>query len=328
MTLDVELMQRSLLRFDLAVRAPVRPPLDEMLRYYQIDFFGQGAAVAQSMGYCDVEGYRLCLYGFLASSAQGTVWLVHGYFDHVGLYGRLIKECLQQGFNVMAFDLPGHGLSSGERSSIGNFAEYQRILSALLDRFAAELPLPFVAVGQSTGGAIILDHILSAHQRGRAPAFTCALLLAPLVRAAQWRQVEWSHRLLGMWLAKFPRKFRQNTSDQAFLDFIRERDPLQDRAVDSRWVGALRRWVSYMETMPTSSFPLRVIQGHKDETVDWRYNLQYLRKHFSRLQVVEIPEASHQLANEGEQARQVVLRCLKEVLEEARALWLADGVSD
>ena len=49
---------------------------------------------------------------------RGTVFLVHGYFDHAGLYGHLIKHCLQQGLAVIIFDLPGHGLSSGEKARI------------------------------------------------------------------------------------------------------------------------------------------------------------------------------------------------------------------
>ncbi|SUV72968.1 lysophospholipase [Acinetobacter baumannii] len=39
--------------------------------------------------------------------------LLHGYLEHSGIYQPIIREILEQGFSVITYDLPGHGLSNG-----------------------------------------------------------------------------------------------------------------------------------------------------------------------------------------------------------------------
>ena len=42
---------------------------------------------------------------------QGTLLLLHGYYDHMGLYRHVVDWALSMNFAVLACDLPGHGLS-------------------------------------------------------------------------------------------------------------------------------------------------------------------------------------------------------------------------
>ena len=56
--------------------------------------------------------------------SKGSVVIVHGYLDHTGLYGHLIKQLLERQLTVVCFDLIGHGLSSGEPASIDSFDQY------------------------------------------------------------------------------------------------------------------------------------------------------------------------------------------------------------
>ena len=57
----------------------------------------------------------------------------------------MIEWALDQGFAVIACDLPGHGLSSGERASIKDFAEYQSTLQGLLAEAQSVFPEVVVA---------------------------------------------------------------------------------------------------------------------------------------------------------------------------------------
>ncbi|WP_423811416.1 alpha/beta hydrolase, partial [Pseudomonas aeruginosa] len=41
----------------------------------------------------------------------GSLLLMHGYYDHMGLYRHVVDWALGMGFSVLACDLPGHGLS-------------------------------------------------------------------------------------------------------------------------------------------------------------------------------------------------------------------------
>ncbi len=93
---------------------------------------------------------------------KGTVFLLHGYLEHSGIYQPIIRELLDQGFSVLTYDLPGHGLSNGSPASIQNFDHYQQVLEAVYRYVNMQLnrPTPWLGIGQSTGGAIWLHHLL------------------------------------------------------------------------------------------------------------------------------------------------------------------------
>lgn len=302
---DPEQIRRALWRLDLSVYAPLRSPLSDYCHHYGLDLEND-MPVRHYCGYFEAAGFRLAAHAFLPEQARGTVFIVHGYLDHAGLYRHLICDCLSRGFAVFIYDLPGHGLSTGERVSIGEFQQYQEVLNEALAIYRHQLPGPLYAIGQSTGGAILMDHVLTARTRGKAPAFKKVLLLAPLVRPAQWTQIRFGYWLIRRLKPSVPRVFRANSSDEDFLRFVREDDPLQDRIVPMGWIGALKRWVAYMHTLPACDFPVVLVQGYKDETVDWRYNLRFVQSHFKVERFFNLPEASHQLANEREDLRQPV----------------------
>jgi alpha-beta hydrolase superfamily lysophospholipase len=303
-------VRQALLRLDLAVFAPLRPPVSDYCHFYGIDFEQEIPGLRHYCGWFDAAGYRLAAHVFLPPSAQGTVFILHGYLDHSGLYAKLIRHCLKAGYAVFIHDLPGHGLSTGERAGIPDFQDYQRVLNEALALYGQQLPRPFYAIGQSTGGAILMDHVLTARAQGRQPAFRKMLLLAPLVRPAQWAQIRFGYWAMRLLKPSLPRVFRLNSSDAEFLRFVREDDPLQERWVPLQWVGALKRWVAYMQKLPACDFPVLLVQGHRDETVAWRYNIGFVKRHFSVEQFLELPEASHQLANERDDLRAPVHKAL------------------
>ena len=90
--------------------------------------------------------------------SRGTVVVVHGYMDHIGLYNHLIKYLLQQQLNVVCFDLMGHGLSSGDPGSINNFSQYVEQLEQVIALSNEYFPGPTHGIGQSMGGAILPKH--------------------------------------------------------------------------------------------------------------------------------------------------------------------------
>ena len=102
---------------------------------------------------------------------QGTVFLLHGYLEHSGIYQPIVKELLEQGFSVLTYDLPGHGLSDGYPANIKNFDHYQQVLHAVYQyvKNADQLPKPWLGIGQSTGGAIWMHHLLEFAQRRENP---------------------------------------------------------------------------------------------------------------------------------------------------------------
>ncbi|NER40232.1 alpha/beta hydrolase [Bacillus megaterium NBRC 15308 = ATCC 14581] len=86
--------------------------------------------------------------------------LLHGYYDHAGVLSTVIRFLIQQGFHVLTFDLPGHGLSTGERGAISEFFSIQKVLEkSYVDTCLRSLPVYIVA--HSTGASAAVDYILN-----------------------------------------------------------------------------------------------------------------------------------------------------------------------
>jgi lysophospholipase len=224
--------------------------------------------------------------------ARATLLLLHGYLDHTGLFDKLVDWGLAHHCNVLIFDLPGHGLSSGEPAVIDDFGDYSRAIHDVLD--AVSLPaLPLWVMAQSTGGAALIDYA----RRYDWP-FAATVLLAPLVRPAGWLGVSVAQRLLSPFKDSIGRTFVVNSSDRDFLAFV-QRDPLQSLRISLRWIGALRRWLRTLQPQDLGVGPALVIQGDTDGTVDWRYNMPVIARLFPGSQIEYLHGAGHQLANES-----------------------------
>ena len=97
-------------------------PLSESTRryvaYYGLNFAEHLPNLEHGFGYFEAAGHQLSVHAWRPREPRGTVLVCHGYFDHVGLYRHIIGHVLELGYAVLAYDLPGHGLSSGRAGYI------------------------------------------------------------------------------------------------------------------------------------------------------------------------------------------------------------------
>ena len=103
------------------------------------------------------------------------VFLVHGWEGSGAQMGAFVAPLVEQGFEVLAWDAPGHGRSGGWRSSMIAIA---RSVADVARTFGA----PWAAVGHSLGGA----SVLFAASRGLSLE-RVALVGAP-ARPASWAE--------------------------------------------------------------------------------------------------------------------------------------------
>lgn len=273
-------------------------------RYYGIDFAQQLTGISHGFGYFDAAGFRVACHLWQPQHCVGTVLVGHGYFDHTGLYTHIIRFLLERRYNVVMFDLPGHGLSSGAPARIDDFGSYQTVVTACVDKMAA-LPRPWHWLSQSTGGAIAMDYLQSTPAHSQ--PFDKMLLLAPLVWPVGWGSGKYLHAVVRHCVTSLPRRFATNSHDAAFLDFLKHGDPLQARRLSVTWVTAWKRWLARYLAAPVCDHPLYIIQGNQDTTVDWKKNLPVIQQHFSHTHIHLIDGGFHQLVNESDAFRQQVL---------------------
>lgn len=311
-TLDIPALQNSLGQFQPEHCSTVNDIDEQYCHFYRL--FEQQKPQAWCHGYIRSGDYNI--HGFYASTKQqvkGLAVVIHGYFDHLALYRFLIEDLLAKGYSVLALDLPGHGLSSGEPASIDNFVSYTDALRNLLTQSAELLTQQKfqrkILVGQSTGGSVIMDYLLNRQHQD--VEFDGAYLLAPLVYPVAWRSSRISHGLVRWFIKNRPRVFTKNSHDKAFLRFLSQKDPLQAKRLSMQWVSALKTWQrSFLGYAAQPNIDISLIQGEEDGTVDWRRNLPVIQQKFPQLSITMVPRGRHQLVNESDEYRRQVLSAI------------------
>ncbi len=281
--------------------------VEDYLEFYGLD----NASVSYELVPFESGGFKLA--GFLYQSAEykATVVLLHGFMGHTGLMSKFIRYLTEAGFVVAAYDLPGHGLSGGERTAIDDFSQYSDSLNDFLDIVKAQLKGPYHLIGFSTGASAVMDYLFSEYD----DYFDKIILAAPLVHSVHWSSAKFSYHIYKLFTEDVARVYRKVSSDKDFLRFIQYQDPMSARRVSLKWVKALFEWNKKIADMPTVDREILIVQGKKDKTVAWKYNLKFIQSKFSNAHIKLIEKARHELFNESAKLRSQVFSQIREYLE-------------
>lgn len=285
------------------------------LSHYNLDRLNVPWSYRHSLGSFDSLSFQLvCQYFALPDkNRRGTVLIVHGYYDHAGLFRHAIENCLSQGYSVLAFDLPGHGLSSGDPASIASFDHYSQALVDCLEAARiGGLSGPWHVIAQSTGAAAVINGLLNEVEYPLA-GLDKIVLLAPLLRPADWRNGLWKYYLIRWFVRQVKRDFASNSHDEEFLRFIYESDPLQARFLMVDWVRSLKSYLQRFKDAAVCNVPVHIVQGTEDTTVDWRYNLPRLATKFPAAETHIVAGARHHLVNESAEYRNQVFEIVRKI---------------
>lgn len=278
----------------------------EYFRYYGLDIDG----TEHIFGTFSSNNETLAAHVFKPKKTKGTVILVHGYLDHARVWKHVIRNLVKHGYTVAAYDQPGHGLSSGNRASVDDFSVYASVLEDFLRISRANLPGPFHLVAHSMGCAAAADYLLNVTQT----PLDKVVLIAPLFHSAYWNLSRFGHALTGFMFNSVPRVFQRNSSDREFL-ILTKRDPLQARHVPMKWLEALVEWNKRVDGYEPSRQPVKIIQGTADTTVDWKYNMKFVKKKFIDTDISMIANGGHQLINESPPMRAEVMTLIVDYLQ-------------
>lgn len=278
----------------------------------------EGLYESFEIGTTKSDDYKISCMRWKRAQAKAEVIVVHGLFDHVGLYVPLIKFLLEQKLNVTAFDLPEHGLSSGNYGGVSSFEPYARAFAAVRKEFDLGADRPLYALGQSTGAAVIMNYLLQCQLLGREePGISKLLFLAPLLRVKGWNRIRLAYHLLRLFIKQVPREFTTNSHDPAFCAFLKNEDPFQPSTISVAWVKAMLQWSSRFQALEQCYLPGVVVQGSQDNTVNAFYNLAQIRAKMPNLVLQEVQGAYHHLACEASPWFEQVLDALAAAINES-----------
>lgn len=308
--------------FDLeAVRNEMRPlnlaepfRAGEAVQNY-FSFYGLNPANAPHwFGTVESRNQTLAAHVFLpAGKPRGTLFLLHGCFDHTGTLSRLIAEALAHGYAVACWDLPGHGLSTGGRTETGSFTLCAEQFSDITARAMPHLPRPFHLAAHSTGCSIALEHL-----HNESHAFEKIIFMAPLVQHKHWGWGKFGRAVAKPFAKTIRRRDVINSSDTAYSAFVKK-DPLHSGVLSFGYLDDLYAWEKKARAYPMLNASVLILQGDRDNVVDWNHNLEFLKTRIRDPDIKIIPGANHQLANESEQLRAQVFELIFQELQSAAA---------
>lgn len=238
------------------------------------------------------------------TSTLPTVLLLHGYLDHLGLNRSAIDKLLEAGFVVCAADLPGHGLSAGGRGTIADFSAYAHMVRCLIGEIrAGRVPgvnptTRLCGLGHSTGASALIEYL---EQGGS--ELESLVLLAPLIRLYAFPLARLGVRLASGVVDTLPRRISGSSSNEEYVRFARELDPLGIYEASLEWAEAYLVWEEQRRELNTHRLPLLLVQAGRDTVVDTEYNTAFLQRHFPELEYLHYPEARHSIFTEPQAKR-------------------------
>lgn len=142
--------------------------------------FASRAKSSPHMGEAD-----LFYQSWTTPGARATLVLTHGLGEHSESYWKVAEDLSKMGYDLLSWDLRGHGRSEGKRGHIDSFEDFSHDLAQLLKYWqgANYLTKPFVLFGHSMGGLVTAKYLISEDFKS-GPQPKAAVLCAPLLDVA------------------------------------------------------------------------------------------------------------------------------------------------
>lgn len=261
--------QFAVMRAELAPLVPGQPSDTERIRAYYAETTAGLPNARHDTGLVDAGPVQAAVHVFHpgTDAPRGTVVAVHGYLAHAKQLSYLINRLLAENWVVVAPELPGHGLSGGQRGYIADFGDYAEFLDDVLQAIDGWAPRPWDAIGHSTGATTVLELIRTTRD-----PFHRVIFAAPLVRSKYYG----TSRALRL-------------VSRPFLNYVGTGydDPLGVPQMPMAWFDAQVAWNRRVRDMDPLVREVFVQQGTRDMVVAWRRNRRFLERH--------LPEATYRL---------------------------------
>ncbi len=303
-------------------------PLDDPSPLYQSVADGPPNGTASWVRTSDK--IRIRVGHWAAQNPRGTVFLFPGRTEYIEKYGRTAKIFTVLGFDMLAIDWRGQGLSDRLINDpmvghVSDFSKYQNDLDAVV-AFAKgkNLPKPWCTMGHSMGGAIAL-RALHRDLDFQAAAFTGPMwgiwvpaFLAPFKDIIVKMGINFG----------FGERYPPTTSDQSytfvteFQDNTLTPDPdmwaymkqqvikhpdLQLAGPSFVWANAAFREIKALQRMPAPKTPALCFLGDEERIIDPN-KVGNLMNRWTAARLINVPDAKHEILMLDHHRQKVILR--------------------
>ncbi len=243
-----------------------------------------------------------------ASSPVATVVITHGLGEHSSRYGHVIQHLLTHGYEVVTYDIRGHGRSAGRRGDTPSFQAFLDDLGCVVGWVKQRRPTPRLFLyGHSMGGLITLSFTLE----DREP-------LSGVIAASTWLrltfQPPWWKLFIGRIMRHVYPGFRQFTGldpmrlshDIPFLTSMPDLELSHHQLSARLFYGALEACDRVMRSAHQIKTPLLLLHGQADPITSWIATQEFYELAGPTDKTLRLyPDFAHETHNERD--RHVVL---------------------
>jgi acylglycerol lipase len=245
------------------------------------------------------DGTKIQAWKLIPEQAKASIILIHGMGEHAQRYQHWANRFYQYQIAWYAFDLPGHGLSTGKKGhfkSLDTIFEGINQLIALIKQEQGEMPL--ILYGHSMGGNLALQFLLNVPH-----PFQIALVTSPWIRLVHppARPMIWLATLMHHLFPGFTQgsglKARdmssQSTESQQY-----EKDPLNHKLISANSFFLIHQGGMMIErSISKLNIPLFLTHSSDDPLTSYNASKAIAKNH-SFIEFHEFKEVRHELHND------------------------------
>lgn len=246
---------------------------------------------------------------------RGFVWIIHGLGDHAARYGEFAQFLCQLGYDVLAPDLPGHGLSrvEGGQNKLVTVPEMLEEIRAAQRWWLESGPIakrglahtPWYLFGHSMGSLLSLALIVEGQPKDAAGdfaqrAFVSAPPLALRLPVPSWK-VHLAKKLAGLTPhLEIDSGIRvDHLSTDAVVVALARRDPLMHTRASPALFLSMEEWKAKILGQPQNiEIPLALGVGDADPIVDPGAIQNYYEQLGTHKKLFVVKDARHETLNE------------------------------
>lgn len=236
--------------------------------------------------------------------AKAVICIVHGLGEHSGRYLAMAEHLTSCNFEVVSFDLRGHGLSAGRRGHTPSFQQMLQDIDTFISGAAAiDSSKPLFVLGHSMGGTLVANYSM-LHKMKFVGVIVSSALFQPAFEPPKWK-LRVANLLRNFW----PSLLLSNEIDDALL--TRDLDMQKQRCADvlvhdriSVFMGAglLELGQKLLDKVSDVSFPLLVMHGDADQITSHLASVEFAKRAGRQCTVRIWTGLYHELYQEPERA--------------------------
>lgn len=250
-------------------------------------------------------GVRLvCRVANPGHEPRATVILTHGLGEHSNRYGHVVAAFVARGWQVIAWDLRGHGRSSGVRGDVADYEDLIADLAAVVAKYASP-NRPWFFFAHSLGGQITLRYL-----QEKQPACSGAVIASPWLKLAYtppWWKVALARVAMFFWptfVQSTGSRLERLSRDASHLASFPDLD-LVHHAISARMYFALRTaGQQVLNDAAKVQVPLLLLHGDADPVTSHHATCELFEQVASADKTLRIyPGTRHETHNDLDRAQ-------------------------